>query len=260
MIKNIILSFCIILLLAVGSVAFREISSNNPLSIIKHNNLQNKLSAKSDNFTFMVDFQGLIPAGSARFENKGEELYHGIRVCHLSAIAYPLDFYARFFNARVQVDSYVDADKLHTLKFKQTSILPNKARQEKEVLYDQGNNFMELKGIKRQILPDTQDPLSAIFYIQHQDFKLGKVMDININTNQKNYQFYAKVIGREEYTLEAKKIGVWVLTGIIRRRDKNPYHKTTMKLWLLDNPSKSPLLIKTMSSIGQVTARLIDIK
>ncbi len=204
----------------------------------------------------MVDFQGIIPAGSARFENKGEELYQDIKVYHLSGRAYPLDFYTRFFNARAQVDSYVDADKLYTLKFKQSFILPNKTKQEKEILYDQDRNFMELKGIKRQILPDTQDPLSAIFYIQHQDLKLGKVIDININTNQKNYQFYAKVIARQEYTLETKKIGVWVLEGVVRRRDKNPYHKTTLKLWVLDNPTKIPILIKTMSNIGQVTARL----
>lgn len=259
MIKKTISSIFAVFLFIIILSVLKEMSNNRLIAIIKRNNLQNKLSAKSYNLAFMVDFQGLIPAGQARLENKGEEFYQDKKVYHLSARAYPLDFYTKFFNAQVQIDSYVDIDKLYTLKFKQSFILPNKTKQEKEVLYDQSKNFMELKGVKRQILPDTQDPLSAIFYIQHQNLELGKVLDLNINTNQKNYQLYAKVIGRQEYALEAKKIGVWVLSVIIRRRDNNPYHKTKMKLWLLDNPSKIPILIKTMSNIGWVSARLISI-
>jgi len=239
--------------------ALKEISNNNPYAIIKYNHLEEELSASGNILVFRVNYQGLIPAGQAKLENKGEELYQDKKVCHLSVKIYPFDFCSKIFNAQAQADSYIDTAKLHTLKFKQCLILPNKPKDEKEVLYDQDKTFMQLKGVRRQILPDTQDPLSAIFYIRHQNLKIGKEFDVNINTNQKNYQFYARVIGREEYTLKARKIGVWVLEAIIRRRDKNPYHKTTMKLWLLDNPSKIPILIKAMSGIGQVTARLTSV-
>ncbi len=260
MIKKIALSIGILFLLVIVLFALNEIGNNNPLTIIKYNKLQDKLSADSNIFAFRVNFQGLIPAGHAILENKGEESYQGKKVYHLSARANPLAFYTKIFNVQAKVDSYVDVDKLYTLRFTQTLSLPNKPRDEKVVLYDQDKNVMELRGVKRQILPATQDPLSAIFYLRHQDLELGKIFDLNINTNQKNYQLYAKVIGREEYTLEAKKIGVWVLEGIIRRRDKNPYHKTTMKMWLLDNPSKTPIFIKTLTSIGQVTARLSGVE
>jgi len=260
MIKKIALSIGILFLLVIVLFALNEIRNNNPLTIIKYNKLQDKLSADSNIFAFRVNFQGLIPAGHAILENKGEESYQGKKVYHLSAKASPLGFYTRFFKAGVQVDSYVDAAKLYTLKFQQSLDLPDKNKDKKVVLYDQDKNFMELNGVKRQIMPQTQDPLSAIFYIQHQEFELGKVFDLNINTNQKNYQLYAMVVRREEYALEGKKIGVWVLEGTIRRRDKNPYHKTTMKMWLLDNPSKTPIFIKTMTNIGQVTARLSGVE
>lgn len=250
----------LVFLFIVALLALKEISNNNPFTIIKYNHLENRLSSSGNIFSLRVTYQGLIPAGQARLEDKGEKLYQGRKVYHLSAEAYPLGIYSKFFNARIQVDSYVDTDKLNTLKFKQRLALPNKPQDVKEVLYDQNKHFMELKGVKRQILPGTQDPLSAIFYIRRQNLEIGKVFDININTNQKNYRFYARVTEREEYILEARKIGVWVLKGIIRRRNKNAYHKTTLKLWLLDNPSKIPILVKTMSSIGQVTARLTSVE
>lgn len=260
MTKKIILSVFTFLLVSVILYVAKESSSNSPVSIIRYNGLENESSADSNILVFRVNYLGLIPAGQARLENKGIEFYQGRSVYHLSAEAKPLDFYSKFFKAQAQADSYVDSDKLYTLKFEQILMPPNNPEDKKEILYDQENNFMELRGVKRHILPGTHDPLSAIFYIRHQNLEIGKVFDININTNQKNYQLYAKVIGREEYALGAKRVGVWVLEGIIRRRDKNPYHKTTMKLWLLDNPSKIPVLIKTMTNIGLITTRLTEVE
>jgi len=236
----------------------KEINDNSPGNIIRHNRLQNNLPDNKDVVVLRVNFQGLIPAGEAVLENKGEELYAGKKVYHLSAKAVVLPFYSKIYNVRAEADSYIDPYKLYTLKFTQTLILPNKPRDEKVILYDQEKNFMELKGVKRQILPGTQDPLSAIFFLRHQKLGLGKEFDLNINTNQKNYQLYAKVTEKEVYTLGSKEVNVWVMDAIIRRRDKNPYHKTTMRLWLLDNPAKTPLLIKVMSNVGLVTARLVS--
>lgn len=236
----------------------RQVNDNSPFSIIRRNKLQDKSAPEMNSLVFRVNFLGFIPAGEARLEEGKEEYYGGRRVYHLSASAKPLDFLLKVFKASAKVDSYVDADKLYTLKFTQSLTLPNKPKEIKEVFYDQERNLMELKGVKRQILSRTQDPLSSIFYIRHQDFELGKAFDMNINTNQKNYQLYAKVVAREERTWGDDKIGVWVLDGIIRRRDKNPYHKSTMKIWVMDNPEKTPLLIKVVSSAGPITARLIE--
>lgn len=260
MIKKVIFSVLLFFLAVIVLFVSVEIGKNNLLSIIRYNKLQNKIMGDDNILVFRVTYLGLFPAGEARLENIGEELYQGKKAYHLSAQAYPLDFLSSVFNVQAQVDSYIDAGKLHTLKFMQRLSLPGKPQEEKEVLYDQDKNYMELKGVRRQILPNTQDPLSAIFYIRHQNFELGKVFDLNINTNQKNYQLYAKVTERKEYFLRSEKVMVWVLEAIIRRRDKNPYHKTTMKLWLVDDSLRTPILIKAMTNIGHITARLTSIE
>lgn len=257
--KRIFLSIYAILISVVILFALIQFNINKPIHILRRLNLQNKLLLEPRIMILRVNYLGFLPVGEAKLENKGEQILEGRKIYHLSAQASVLEFFSKFFNAKAQVNSYIDKEKMHTLKFTQTLIIPDKPKEEKEILYNQNDNVMELEGVRRQILPDTQDPLSAIFYIQHQNFELGKAFDVNINTNQKNYQFYIKITGKEEYTLGTDKVGVWVLEGIIRRRDKNPYHKTTMKLWILDSPAKIPILIKAMSNIGVVTARLINI-
>jgi Protein of unknown function (DUF3108) len=260
MVKRIFLSFFAVFVALIILFAIIEISSSNPLSVIKRNKLQDRIIRENSALVFMVDFQGIIPAGEARIRNMGLEPYQNKKAYHLSAKAYPLNIYAKFLHLEAKIDSYVDPDKLSTFKFKQSILLPNKTKQEKEILYDQARNIMELEGVKRQIFPNTQDPLSSMFYIQHQKLELGKEFDLNINTNQKNYQFYIKVVARQEYAIGNKKVVVWLLDGIIRRRDKNVYHRTTMKLWVLDGPEKIPILIKTVSNAGLVTARLTGIE
>lgn len=260
MVKRIILSFVAVFASFVVILAAIEINSNNPLSVIKHNKLQDRIVAENAVLVFTVDFQGIIPAGRGRVTNMGLEPYQNKKAYHLTARAYPLDIYKKFIHVQAAIDSYVDPDKLSTLKFKQSILLPNNTRQDKEILYDQAKNIMELSGVKRQIFPNTQDPLSVMFYIQHQKLELGKEFDLNINTNQKNYQFFIKVAGRREYTIGGKRIGVWLLDGIVRRRNKNVYHRTTMRLWVLDGESKIPILIRTVSNAGLITARLTGIE
>lgn len=244
------------LLLVAALFIAKGINDNDPLTIIRYNRLDNKETSAPGALTLRVNYLWVIPVGTAKLENKGEEEYAGKKVYHLSARAWPLAFYSRFFKVIAEADSYADKAGLYALKFRQSLSLPDKPKDEKEIIYNQDKNFMELDGVKRVILPNTHDPLSAIFYIRSLELTAGQVIDININTNQKNYQLYAKVTGRKEYAFKSGKRAVWMLEGVVRRRDKNPYHKTALKVWLLDDEARTPLLIRTMTSIGPITARL----
>jgi hypothetical protein len=230
-----------------------------PVNIINKLRTQNRLSAEDKIMVFQVDF-GFFPIGRADFENKGIITYQNQQVYHLLAKASVVKWLSHFFNAQAIAESFIDKNKLHTIKFTQTLVMPDKPKDFKEINYDQKNNIMELRGVKRQILPDTQDPLSALFFIRRQSLKTGGEFDININTNQKNYGLVGKVVRKEEYLIEGKKTGVWVLQGDIARRDKSSRHKSSIIIWLLDNNNKTPILIKAFTSGGTVVARLVDIK
>lgn len=257
--KKIIHYFFVVLILALTLFIYRDFNRNNPVYIIKSLRLQDRLLSEHMKAEFRVFF-AFFPFGSAQIKNEGIEDYRNTKVYHLSAQAQTEGLISRFYSPRFRVDTYVDKEKMHSLKFEQFLDIPDKPVEKKEIIYDQRNNIMELRGERRHILPDTQDPLSAIFYIQRQGFSLGKEFDININTNQKNYRLNAKVVKKEEYNIGGKKIGVWVVQADISRRDKNPLHSSAMSLYFLDNPSKTLILIKSVTSIGLVRARLVKIE
>lgn len=258
--KKIIYYFLVVLISAVILFIFTELTRNNPVYIIKSLKLQDRFSLSEPTKMEFRVFLGFFPVGAGQIINEGIETYQNRNVYHLLAQARAEGFVSRFYSPRFKVDTYIDRDRMHSLKFKQFLAIPDKPVEEKEIIYDQKNNIMELKGVKRHILPDTQDPLSAIFYIQRQILELGKEFDININTNQKNYRLNAKVIKKEEYNIGNKKIGVWVVQVDISRRDKNPLHSSSMRFYFLDDPPKTLLLIKSINSIGSFRARLVKIE
>jgi hypothetical protein len=240
---------------------FVQSGKNNPYAIIKSLGPEISGLTNPKELVFKVNLFGFLPVGSAVIKNEGIELYKSKKVYHLSAEARASGFVGRLYPAKSRLDSYIDKEKLHTLRFTQSLALPEKPENTKEVLYDQDNNIMEIKGERRQILADTQDNLSAIFYIQHQKLEVGKTFDINVNTNQKNYRLLAEVIEKTEYAIDKGKVGVWVMHADIRRRDKNnPYHRSSMTVYFLDNADKTPLLIKVMASGFYITARLVEVR
>jgi hypothetical protein len=119
---------------------------------------------------------------------------------------------------------------------------------------------MKIGNTEREIFEGTQDPLSAIFYLRNQKFGIGKEFNININTNQKNYLLTAKVKSFQEIDTSDSKVGIWLLNAEVKRRDKSQRHKTSVKIWFLDDQSKTPIKIRILASGGLIIARLIGLE
>jgi hypothetical protein len=257
MIKKIV---SLLLLFVLIVFIFMQLNKNNPEAIIKSLKLHNALFLNANSMKFDINYLDILPLGKTELREWGDTIYKDRLVYHLTAKAKVSKVVSFFFNVSAELSSYIDKEKLYSLRFTQSLIIPDKPKDEKEVVYDQEKNIMELRGVKRQILPNTQDFLSAFFFIRQQPFELGKEFDLNINTNQKNYRFYAKVVDRKEYNIKGQKIGVWVLKADIRRRDKSPRHSSSAKMWFLDNQTKTPILIKAATNIGSITTRLVSVE
>ncbi|MBN1912822.1 MAG: DUF3108 domain-containing protein [Candidatus Omnitrophica bacterium] len=208
---------------------------------------------------YRVNFLGFIPVGEAVFEPEESTDYRGVKALRLKAKAKTLDFFSRLFNSYVEAESYVDARSLNPLLFRQKLVINGKSREEKEVSYDQDSGVMTMDGVRRQILADTQDPLSAIFNMRKMDFKEKKDFSLYINTNQKNYILKGMVY---PYYVSASKRGreVFLLKTQISRIDKNPYHKSRISMIIIGENKNIPLLMKVFASGALVHARLIKIR
>jgi hypothetical protein len=148
--------------------------------------------------------------------------------------------------------------KLSPVLFKQKLESPGKENPNKEVFYDLKNNTMTLNGVVRQIYPNTQDPLSAVFNLKRMNFSSTKTIEFNINTNQKNYILNGTA--NEKNILVNKELfKIVTVNAEIKRRDKDPYHKSNIDLVLLKGEQNIPILIKVFASGALITAKLVDI-
>jgi hypothetical protein len=155
-----------------------QLNAARPVSIIKALNLQRGLSQPPKSITFNANFFGCLTLAEAELRYGQEEPYQGKTAYHLEAEARTIKLISRLYQVQVKVDSLIDKNKLHSLRFTQILVATDKPQDERIVFYDQENNIMELRGVQRNILPDTQDPLSAMYYLQNQDLVLGKEFDI----------------------------------------------------------------------------------
>jgi hypothetical protein len=208
---------------------------------------------------YKINLFGIIPMGDAVLGLARVEEYNGKKVYHLTAQAESLKIFSEFFNAHAVLDSYVDIEKLNPLLFKQRIAIAGKQDIVKEATYDQNNGIMSIAGVKRQILTDTQDPLSAIFNLRHMDLDRIREFELNINTNQKNY-ILKGTVSLQQVSVNKKIYKTALIKATIRRRDKNPYHQSALTMVLLREKENIPILIRVFASGMLINAKLIDIQ
>ncbi|MBP7087904.1 MAG: DUF3108 domain-containing protein [Candidatus Omnitrophica bacterium] len=244
----------VILLIGVSYLAGLYIS--HPKTILK-----NLIIGKTaDKIIFKVSYAGFMPLGAGVVENNGIEDFGKEEAYHVKAIAWSnslINFLGNKIEA--EVHSFIDTDKFYTLKFMEKVSVGGETKEEKSIIYDQIKHIMKKDGEEREILAETHDPLSLLFYLMRQDLTLGKTIDLNINTNQKNYRFYGKIVEEKTITVGNNIFKAYILKGKVQRRNNSLRHSSEFTVWFIDKPQKVPFLIKIFTNIGPITVRLAEI-
>lgn len=236
-------------------------------AIIAHNNsnpkivisgLMKKGQIRPGDLKYRINLFGVIPIGEATFSLEEIADYQGQKVYHLNAAAYPLKYYSNFFKGYAILDSYVDMRSLSPVLFRQKVEAPGKENPYKEVFYDQKKGNMTLGSVVRNIYPNTQDPLSAVFNLRRMDFDKTKTIEMNINTNQKNYILTGDS-KQKVLSISDKTYKITFVNSQIKRRDKDSYHKSKVTIVLLKDKENIPVLIKVFASGILINARLISV-
>ena len=251
--KKLLLIFFIIIL----SLVFISWYNSTPRAIVPR--LIKERNIQTEQLRYKIYLFRIFPIGEAVLKSPEVTEYNGKKVYHLSASANNSRFFSRFVNVYAILDSYIDIQQLNPILFKQKLVVTDRKDIYREVLYDQGNHIMSIAGVRRQILPNTQDPLSAIFNVRRMDFDRVKDFEISINTNQKNYVLEGTAQSRN---ISVKKIiyKIVLLKANISRRDKNPYHKSSIAMALLKGEGDIPISIDVFTRGILLNARLVDIK
>lgn len=252
--KKILPITIVLIILCLGAIY--QNNSNLNLVVFK---LTNKNEIKEGDLVYRVSLFSIFPVGEAVFFNKEVQEYEGKKVYYLRADAKTINIPSVFFSASVVLSSYIDMQDNNPLLFKQRIKISGKPDVVKEITYDQKNGIMSIAGVERSILPNTQDFLSVIFNLRKMDLSKVTDLDMNINTNQKNYALKGKVTPRE-ILVNNKTYKAYIINADISRRDKNPYHKSKITIELLSDKENIPVIIRVFTAGALINAKLVQIK
>lgn len=250
--KKIFLAACIGIFIAI----LINNHKNTPAVIIA--NLLKKGPVQNGQLRYRLYLFGFLPIGEAVLEAPQFEVYKKQKVYHLNAKAQSLDLFSAVFSGKAVLESYVDFYELNPIIFKQTIINGNQ-NFIKEAFYNQREKIITIDGVERQIFSDTQDPLSGILKMQRIDFDKVKNVEMNINTNQKNYILNGAV-EQKEVIVNKKAVKIVLLNAQIKRRDGNLYHKSKLDIMFLKDKENIIVLGKVFASGLLINARLVEIK
>jgi hypothetical protein len=118
---------------------------------------------------------------------------------------------------------------------------------------------MTIGKTRRQILPNTQDPLSALYNLRRIDFNKTGEFKINLNTNQKNYLMAGEVKIRG-VMVDREILKLIIAEAEIKRSDGNPHHKSRISIAMLEERQNTPVFIKIFASGAIISAKLVDIE
>lgn len=222
--------------------------------------LAKKGIAAGGTLKYRIYLLGILPAAEATFTREAVEDYNGRKVYHLHAQAASFKFLSAFFKGSTVFDSYIDMQQLTPVLFKEKIFISGKPEINRQIIYDQLEEFMLSGGVKRQIFADTQDPLSLIFNLRRMDFAAAREFEFNINTNEKNYILKGRA-RPAEVTVNKRSYKLAFLKSEISRREKNnPYHRSSVDIVMLSGYDNLPVLIKVFAGGFYLTVKLVGIE
>lgn len=252
--KNILL--ITVLALIITGVAFSNYNSNSKAIII---NLLNQSYIEDGSLQYRIYLFGILPVANASLYKPTLVNFEGKKAYYLSLFAENTKLTKLSLNGSVTIESFVDTELLKPVMFKQFLAIKNQKEITKEARYDHIEGTMTLNNVKRSISADTLDPLSAILNIRRLDFNTVKNVELEINTNQKNYLLQGTA-SQEKNSIRNQSFTLVTLRSEIKRKDGNPYHKSKITTVFLKEKGNIPILINIFSGGVLLKAKLVRIK
>jgi len=218
------------------------------------------VSREGERLTYIVKYLWILPIATAEIEVGQKDYYKNHRIYPLSAKGRVSDFISRFIKAHGEIKSYVDVGKLHPWRYEERSQAEGHSPSNKTILYDQDRQIMEFENIKRKIPPNTQDPLSAFFYLRHQQYEMGRETEFNVNSNKENYTLSAKLLKRQVIGFKEGEKKILVIESQIKSPKEFSKSEARITTYVTDDERRVPILLKIRTKFGPLTVRLIGRK
>lgn len=197
---------------------------------------------------------GLIYAGDATLEIRNIAVLGGRETYHIVSTARTNKAFDLVFKVRDRHESFIDKQNLYSLRFEQ-HIREGGFRKDAVVEFDQRKHLAIWKDKEVKIPPNTQDFLSAFYYIRTMELEIGQAIAIANHTGGKNYPIYVKVLRRENVKVPAGRFDCVVVEPVLKTSTIFK-HKGRLTIWMTDDNLKMPVLLRSKVVVGAFEATL----
>lgn len=205
---------------------------------------------------------GIIPSGVATLEVRSTDTVHGRLAYHLLSEARTNKTIDAFFKVRDKNESWMDAQSLSSLRFRQNMREGGYLR-EVETTYDHpGRRYTYRKRRKGKetvvegaMPPFAQDVLSSLYYVRTRPLVVGQTYTLDANSGAVNWPLRVHVMRREKIRVPA---GVFqclrldpILAGegIFQAKGK-------LLVWITDDERRIPVLLRSKVAVGAFDAEM----
>jgi len=217
-----------------------------------------------EKLTFNVKY-GIISAAEATLEAR-TSVYQGAPVWYLSTNARTHSFFDKFFRVRDRVESWWDKESQLPYKFAK-NLQEGRYRQHRVHIYDHargkttyqrwsfGENRFNNSEMDMPI--DSQDILSAFYWVRNQDLEVGRSVYVNITADGRNMPTEVVVHRSERVKSIFGDVDCLVIEP--KLQGEAIFKQTgTILIWVTNDEYKIPVALESKVSFGSFKATLVS--
>jgi hypothetical protein len=164
-------------------------------------------------------------------------------------------FFSTFFMVEDRVESVWSTRSRLPIRFEKT-VHEGNYRKHESVRFDQeAGRAVYAGGDTVDMVPGSQDVLSAFYYVRTLDLDLGSTVAIPNHADKKNYPLDVRVLGRETIDVEAGRFRCIVVEPLLKTAGLFK-QEGRLTIWLTDDARRLPVLMKSKVAVGSITAEL----
>ncbi len=159
------------------------------------------------------------------------------------------------------VKSYVDRDRLHSLYFEEASQATGHRKNQKVIVYNQAELYLEVEDERVDILPDTHDPLGVFYRIRLlKREELASGVTLNIKSRKRDRYLYLEKEKEEKLQTPFGDIDTIKVFFHLKPVEATARHEASGEVWYTDDNKRIPILLKAKTKAGPISIRLLDMQ
>jgi hypothetical protein len=198
---------------------------------------------------------GVVRAGDASLAVEAMETVDGEPALRLVSTARSSRFFSTFFEVKDRVESLWSVTRRLPLRFEK-HIREGGYRRETALRFDHETlEVVDGKGKRWEILPGSQDVLSAFYFVRTRSLEPGDTLRVPNHSDGKNYPLDVEVIRRERVQVPAGTFSCIVVEPLLKTAGLFK-QEGRLTIWLTDDSRRMPVLMKSKVAVGSIVAEL----